>query len=105
LYAAPSISISSIADKQDYWRLPSSATLLDVIRAVRADEATHRFVNHSLANLDQQKDFNPFAIGEPGAEVRGQSWGFTRDQSKEFARKSQEVLMVESAKAAEGRGH
>jgi hypothetical protein len=37
--------------------------------------------------------------------VRGQSWGFTRDQSKEFARKSQEVLMVESAKAAEGRGH
>jgi ubiquinol oxidase len=74
-----------------------------VIRAVRADEATHRFVNHSLANLDQQKDFNPFAIGEPGAEVRGQCWGFTRDQSKEFARKSQEVLMVESAKVAEGR--
>jgi ubiquinol oxidase len=79
--------------------------LLDVIRAVRADEATHRFVNHSLANLDQQRDFNPFAIGEPGAETRGQTWGFTRDQSKEFARKSQEILMVESAAAAEGKGH
>jgi hypothetical protein len=104
--STPSSTIPKIADKKDYWRLPSSATLLDVIRAVRADEATHRFVNHSLANLDQQRDFNPFAIGEPGAEVRGQSWGFTRDQSKEFAKKSQEVLMVQSAKQAEGeRGH
>jgi ubiquinol oxidase len=47
------------------------STLLDVIKAVRADEATHRFVNHSLANLDQQRDFNPFALGEPSAELRG----------------------------------
>lgn len=73
--------------------MPSSATLLDVIRAVRADEATHRFVNHSLANLDQKRDFNPFAIGEPGAETRGKSWGFTREESKEFAKQSQEQLM------------
>jgi hypothetical protein len=71
-----------------------------VIKAVRADEATHRFVNHSLANLDQQTDFNPFAIGEPGAEVRGETWGFTRDQSKEFARMSQEKLMIESRREA-----
>lgn len=48
----------------DYWRLPTTATLVDVIRAVRADEATHRFVNHSLADLDQKRDFNPFALGE-----------------------------------------
>lgn len=48
-----------------------NSTLLDVIKAVRADEATHRFVNHSLANLDQQRDFNPFALGEPSAETRG----------------------------------
>lgn len=80
-------------EAKDYWRLPSSAKLLDVIRAVRADEATHRFVNHSLANLDHKKDFNPFAIGEPSAETRGKSWGFTREESKEFARKSQEKLM------------
>ena len=64
-----------------------------MIRAVRADEATHRFVNHSLADLDHKHDFNPFAIGEPGAEVRGKSWGFTREQSKEFAKQSQEKLM------------
>jgi hypothetical protein len=31
--------------------------MLDVIKAVRADEATHRFVNHTLANLDQKRDF------------------------------------------------
>jgi ubiquinol oxidase len=42
-----------------------------VIKAVRADEATHRFVNHSLANLDQTLDFNPFALAEPSAEIRG----------------------------------
>lgn len=83
---APQIAI-------DYWRLPQSATLLDVIRAVRADEATHRFVNHSLANLDHKHDFNPFAIGEPSAETRGKSWGFTRAESKEFAKQSQEKLM------------
>jgi ubiquinol oxidase len=60
---------------QDYWRLPNTATLLDVIRAVRADEATHRFVNHSLADLDHKKDFNPFALGEASAELRGTKAG------------------------------
>ena len=61
---APQIAI-------DYWRLAPSAKLIDVIRAVRADEATHRFVNHSLANLDQKRDFNPFALGDASPEVRG----------------------------------
>jgi ubiquinol oxidase len=42
-----------------------------VIKVVRADEATHRFVNHSLANLDQRLDFNPFALAEASAEIRG----------------------------------
>ena len=45
------------------------------MRAVRADEATHRFVNHSLANLDQKRDFNPFALGEASAEIRGTKYG------------------------------
>jgi len=85
---APSIAV-------DYWRLPSSATLLDVVRAVRADEATHRFVNHSLADLDQKHDFNPFALGEASAEVRGTKFGFTRDESAEFARQSQRRLAEE----------
>ncbi len=41
--AAPEIAIK-------YWKLPSTATLRDVIMVVRSDEAHHRDVNHSLAN-------------------------------------------------------
>lgn len=40
---APQIAI-------DYWKLPASATLRDVVIAVRADEAGHRDVNHAFAD-------------------------------------------------------
>jgi len=40
---APQIAI-------DYWQLPKSAKLRDVIIAVRADEAEHRDVNHSFVD-------------------------------------------------------
>lgn len=83
---APQIAI-------DYWRMAPDATLLDVIKAVRADEATHRFVNHSLANLDQKHDFNPFALAEASPEVRGSQAGFTREESAEFARQTQRKLL------------
>ena len=43
----------------------------DVIYAVRSDEVTHRFVNHSLANLDHSEDINPFALREPDMHVKG----------------------------------
>lgn len=33
-----------------YWNLPADARLLDVVRAVRADEAQHRDVNHHMAD-------------------------------------------------------
>lgn len=33
-----------------YWKLPAGATLADVVRAVRDDEARHRDVNHGLAS-------------------------------------------------------
>ena len=89
---APEIAIS-------YWRLPPNATLLDTIRAVRADEATHRFVNHSLASLEPSKDFNPFSLAEPPAEVRGAKAGFSREESAAFARearrKASEGAMVQ----------
>jgi ubiquinol oxidase len=77
---APSIA-------KEYWRLADNATLLDVIYAgtppvsglgalidsalVRSDESTHRFVNHSLANLKQSEDLNPFAVREPNMTVMG----------------------------------
>ncbi len=41
---------------------------------VRSDESTHRFVNHSLANLEMS-DANPFALGEPEMEVKGTKVG------------------------------
>ncbi len=43
----PNIPAPAIA--RQYWGLPNSATLRDVVLAVRADEAHHRDVNHSLA--------------------------------------------------------
>ena len=62
---APSIA-------KDYWRLPENATLKDVLYAVRSDETTHRFVNHSLGNL-KPDDVNPFAICEPDMHVKGKT--------------------------------
>jgi len=44
---APKIAI-------DYWQLPETATLRDVVIAVREDEAGHRDVNHNFA--DQLKN-------------------------------------------------
>ena len=45
---APKIAI-------DYWNLPLHSTLKDVVRVVRDDEAGHRDVNHSFANLLNEK--------------------------------------------------
>ncbi|CAM0904635.1 unnamed protein product [Alopecurus aequalis] len=44
---APAIAI-------DYWRLPAGATLKDVVRVVRADEAHHRDVNHYASDIYYQ---------------------------------------------------
>jgi ubiquinol oxidase len=52
--------------------------MLDVIYAVRSDETTHRFVNHSLANLDPLEDVNPFALREPGMHVKGRKIEYER---------------------------
>jgi len=48
---APDIGIS-------YWHLGEDGTVLDLIKAVRADEAEHRDVNHSVVNM-QDGDVNP----------------------------------------------
>ena len=45
---APKIAI-------DYWNLPLHSTLKDVVKVVREDEAGHRDVNHSFANLLNEK--------------------------------------------------
>ena len=41
---APEIAIN-------YWNLPLHATLKDVVRVIRDDEAGHRDVNHTFADL------------------------------------------------------
>ncbi|EAS35697.3 alternative oxidase, mitochondrial [Coccidioides immitis RS] len=52
---APDIAVT-------YWKMPEGhRKILDLLYYVRADEAKHREVNHTLANLDQKYDPNPYA--------------------------------------------
>ncbi|RDW78356.1 putative alternative oxidase [Coleophoma crateriformis] len=45
----------------NYWNMPEgSRTMRDLLLYIRADEAKHREVNHTLGNLDQKVDPNPF---------------------------------------------
>jgi hypothetical protein len=53
---APAIAV-------DYWRLPVDSTIRDVILSIRADEAHHRLVNHTLGSMNPE-DKNPFKPGE-----------------------------------------
>ncbi|TFY78481.1 hypothetical protein EWM64_g5530 [Hericium alpestre] len=76
---------------KDYWRLRPDATMLDVLYAVRSDESTHRFVNHSLANL-KNDDINPFALREPDMHVKGKVLEFDRDSATKYVRESHEIL-------------
>ncbi|BGP26182.1 inducible alternative oxidase 2 [Rhodotorula toruloides] len=76
---------------KDFWRLSDDATMLDLVRVVRADEAGHRFVNHTLANL-RKDDINPVSLVHQSPTMQGQSPGFTRDESLAWARKVQEEL-------------
>lgn len=43
----------------EYWGLDKDAKMLDLLLAVRADEAHHRDVNHALASI-KETDPNPF---------------------------------------------
>ena len=45
---APEIAIN-------YWNLPLNATLKDVVRVIRDDEAGHRDVNHSFADILEKR--------------------------------------------------
>lgn len=56
---APKIAIS-------YWKLGEHGTVLDMIKAVRADEAEHRDVNHLVSGLDE-KQGNP--LYDPQAKL------------------------------------
>ncbi|EDV28294.1 uncharacterized protein TRIADDRAFT_20435 [Trichoplax adhaerens] len=46
-----------------YWQLKPDAKMRDVILAIRADEAHHRLVNHTLASINPEQK-NPYKPGE-----------------------------------------
>jgi ubiquinol oxidase len=51
---APQIAI-------DYWKMPEGhRSMRDLLLYIRADESKHREVNHTLGNLDQIEDPNPY---------------------------------------------
>lgn len=77
---------------KDYWRLPPDAKLLDVLYAVRSDESTHRFINHSFANLNPKADVNPFAFREPDMHIKGKKLGFERSEAEEYVSESYKIL-------------
>ncbi|KAJ5105036.1 Alternative oxidase [Penicillium alfredii] len=67
-----------------YWQMPEGhRNMHSLLLYVRADEAKHRDVNHTLGNLDQNKDPNPFsakfrvqvqnALPSPGATLQSRS--------------------------------
>ena len=44
-----------------YWNMPEGhRTMKDLLYYVRADEAKHREIHHTLGNLNQAEDPNPF---------------------------------------------
>ncbi|GAB1194926.1 Alternative oxidase, mitochondrial precursor [Aspergillus pseudonomiae] len=46
-----------------YWKMPEGQrTMKDLLMYVRADEAKHREVNHTLGNLNQGADPNPYSV-------------------------------------------
>lgn len=53
---APTLAIN-------YWRLKEGAVMQDVILAIRADEAHHRVVNHTLSSIHLNEK-NPFSPGQ-----------------------------------------
>lgn len=54
-----------------YWpELDEKSSFTDLILRIRADEAKHREVNHTLANLNQKSDRNPFALEIQGTDKK-----------------------------------
>lgn len=73
----------------EYWKLPEGATMGDMIKVIRADEASHRFIHHSLANLDSA-DTNPFSVASPAPKMIGGKLSLERNESMEYVRRARE---------------
>ena len=60
---APEIAIN-------YWNLPLHATLKDVVRVIRDDEAGHRDVNHEFANILDERKKNSIETNSNDEEIK-----------------------------------
>ncbi|KAL3261608.1 hypothetical protein ABHI18_003581 [Aspergillus niger] len=87
LPAWDNLSAPEIAIK--YWRMPEGKQrMVDLLLYVRADEAKHREVNHTLGNLDQHEDPNPYTAlyhdgnnaGPSASPDAGKPIGWERDE-------------------------
>ncbi|KAJ9639831.1 inducible alternative oxidase 2 [Knufia peltigerae] len=84
-WSDPSFQIPELAVQ--YWHMPEGRrTMRDLILYIRADEAVHRGVNHTLGNLDYKEDPNPF-VSDYKAEAKGhkpnavaRGTGYERDE-------------------------
>lgn len=72
--------------------------VLDLVRAVRADEAGHRFVNHSFAELNKD-DANPVSFKHASPTLQGTKPGFSREESLEWARQVEQEMTAAKQKA------
>jgi hypothetical protein len=76
-WSSPEFQVPDLA--KDYWHLPANCSMEDLLLAIRADEAGHRHVNHTLASLEA-RDKNPFTPeemerhGRKGSDARGLGW-------------------------------
>jgi hypothetical protein len=81
---APDIAIS-------YWNMPEGhQTVRDLLLYIRADESKHREVNHTLGNLDQKNDPNPYVSAYKNPELPHPTKGI--EHSKPHGWEREEVI-------------
>jgi ubiquinol oxidase len=81
---------------KEYFKLePGKDLVKDLLLVIKADEAKHREVNHTLANLEQKVDANPFEAewkGEGPKPSKGLEWvkqtGWEREELQKIANKT-----------------
>ncbi|CAO1624444.1 unnamed protein product [Parajaminaea phylloscopi] len=95
--AAPDIAV-------EYWKLPEGATMGDMLKVIRADEAGHRFIHHSLANLETA-DTNPFSVASPAPRMIGAKLSLEREESLEYIRQAQRGAQEPLSEAVEEKSH
>ncbi|KAI8961426.1 alternative oxidase [Daldinia sp. FL1419] len=82
-WADPNFVVPDIAVR--YWHMPEGKrTMKDLILYIRADEAGHRGVNHTFANMNQKEDPNPFVSeykdGKSPPKPALKAYGFEREE-------------------------